>query len=162
MTLVNGYSESVPTQQTKQFDHARPNSAVIRDFLDWLHRLADGLDGELALVAIEQKPDAAKAQVRSACWRQPGEMKAALRRPESDWEPLFRQLRGSLPARANSRGSREDIIGVLMPGKDQDDGQEGTLPLNPTSCPDLADPKRQSSGLYVFDPENRSPSEADL
>ena len=92
MTLVNGYSGSTPTQQTKQFDHVRPNPTAIRDFLDWLHRLADGLDGELVLVAIEQEPDAAKAQVRVQRFGvgdSAAMANAALEEAEKDWVNLY-------------------------------------------------------------------------
>src|SRR5437868_12309869 len=92
MTLVNGYSESTHTQQAKQFDQIRPNPTAIRDFLDWLHRLADDLDGELVLVAIEQAPDEAKAQVRVRRFGVGGTaaiVEAALEEAAKDWVNLY-------------------------------------------------------------------------
>src|SRR5438045_100263 len=107
MTLLNGYSQLTHTQQTKRYDYVRPNPTIIRDFLDWLYRLADGLDGELVLVAIEQAPDAAKARVRvqrfgvgdSAAMSE-----AALEEAERDWVNLYfgsYMVRPGLPS--NSR-----------------------------------------------------------
>src|SRR5204862_1869980 len=111
MTLVNGYSEPTPTQQTKQHDYIRPNPTAIRDFLDWLHCLADGLDGELVLVAIEQESDAAKARVRVQRFSVGGSaamIEAALEEAAKDWVNLYF---GSYVVRpglaAGSRGSRE-------------------------------------------------------
>src|SRR5436190_668745 len=133
MILVNGYSESTPAQH----GYIRPNPTAIRDFLDWLHRLADGLDGELVLVAIEQEPDEAKAQVRVRRFGVGGSAamaNAAREEAEKDWVNLYFGSYVVRPGLAPGyRGSREDIIGVLMLGVDQDadTGQEGTLPLEP-------------------------------
>src|SRR5436853_4237730 len=124
MILVNGYSEPIPAQPTKQFDLARPNPTTIRDFLDWLHRLADGLDGELVLVAIEQVPDAANAQVRVQRFGvgdSAAMIEAALEEAEKDWVNLYFGSYVVCPGLApGSRGARQDIIGVLMLGVDQD------------------------------------------
>src|SRR2546429_9977222 len=110
MTLVNGYSESTPTQQAKQFDQVRPNPTAIRDFLDWLHRLADNLDGELVLVAIEQEPDAAKAQVRVRRFGvgcSAAMIEAALEEAEKNWVNLYFGSYVVWPGLApGSRGSR--------------------------------------------------------
>src|SRR2546421_8555762 len=162
MTLVNGYSESTLTQQTKQHDHARPNPTTIRNFLDSLHRLADNLDGELVLVAIEQAPDEAKAQVRVQRFSVgggPAMIEAALAEAEKDWVNLYFGSYVVRPGLApGSRGSREDIIGVLMLGVDQDadTGQEGTLPLEPNLIVRTSQiPRVNRQAFYVFDPHDR-------
>ena len=56
MVLVSAYSEFL-THEDEQAPGVTPDPRAIGDFTQWLHHLADGLDGELVLVAIEQKPD---------------------------------------------------------------------------------------------------------
>ena len=114
------------------------------------------------MVAIEQEPDAAKAQVRVRRFGvgdSAAMVKAALEEAEKDWVNLYfgsYVVRPGLPP--NSRGSREDIIGVLMLGVDQDadTGQEGTLPLEPNLIVQTSQvPTINRQAFYVFDPQNR-------
>src|SRR6476646_10621422 len=162
MTLVNVYSESTPTQQTRQHDHIRPNRAAIRDFLDWLHELAEGLDGELVLVAIEQEPDAVKAQVRVQRFGvgdSTAMARVALQEATKDWVNLyFGSYVVRLGLSPGCRGSRSDIIAVLMLSVDQDadKGQEGSLPLEPNLIVQTSQiPTINRQAFYVFNPQNR-------
>ena len=57
MMLASRYSEFPTSPEDEQDTRIAPDPKVIRNFTRCLHRLAEGLDGELVLVAIEQKPD---------------------------------------------------------------------------------------------------------
>ena len=56
---VNDYSMNVDPNKPAY----HPTS--IRDFIEWLHKLATGVEGELVLIAIEQQPQQNKKQVRT-------------------------------------------------------------------------------------------------
>jgi hypothetical protein len=130
--------------------------------VQWLHHLADGLEGELVLAAIEQQPDDAKAQVRVARFAvgdSTAMAKAAVEEAKKDWANVYfgsSVVRPGLPP--NARGSRDDIIAVLMLGVDQDadTGKEGPLPLEPNLVIQTSQvPAINRQAFYVFDPAHR-------
>ena len=157
MILVNGYSKSTPTRQTKQFNHFSPIRAEIRDFLHWLHRLADGLDGELVLVAIEQEPDEAKAQVRVRRFGvgdSTAMAEAALEEAKKDWVNVYfgsYVVRPGLPSNCSWFPRRHHRRADAGRGSRCGHGPRGAASLGAQPRhPDLAGPDHQSSGLLCL------------
>src|SRR5450432_2050752 len=92
MVLVNGYYEFPIAPDDGKASRSAPDPKEIRNFTRWLHQLADGLDGELVLVAIEQKPDEAKAQVRVERFAVADSVamaRAALEEANRDWVNVY-------------------------------------------------------------------------
>ena len=87
--------------------------------------------------------------------------KAAVEEAKTDWANLYfgsSVVRPGLPP--NARGSRDDIVGVLMLGVDQDadTGREGPLPLEPNLVIQTSqEPTVNRQAFYVFDPQDRPP-----
>src|SRR5436190_1085728 len=165
MVLVNGYFESATANEKNHGTSA--NQADISSFVRRLHQLADGLVGELILVAIEQVPDQPKHLRihRFAVGDSPGMREAAFDEAAKDWVNLYfgsYVVRKGLPP--NSRGSHEDIIAVLMLGVDQDadTGREGALPLEPNLVVQTSQiPTINRQAFCVLDPQHRpTPEEA--
>ena len=87
--------------------------------------------------------------------------KAAVEEAKKDWANVYfgaYVVRTGLPP--NARGSRDDIVAVLMLGVDQDadTGREGPLPLEPNLVIQTSQvPTINRQAFYVFDPQE-SPS----
>jgi putative DNA primase/helicase len=134
----------------------------IRNFIQWLHAQANGLQGELVLLSLEQRPTHVQPlrRIRRFAVGAAKDMtECALREAEKDWVNLYF---GSYIVRpglaAGSRGSHEDIVGVLMLGVDQDadTGREGALPLDANLVIQTSHtPTINRQSFYVFDPLNR-------
>src|SRR6516225_6087592 len=104
--------------------YGSPDPRQIRGFIQWLHDRAGELQGELVLLAIEQRPTQQQPlrRIRRFAVRASEDMvEFVLREVERDWVNLYFGsyiVRPGLPVGA--RGSREDIVAVLMLGVDQD------------------------------------------
>jgi hypothetical protein len=116
----------------------------------------------LVLVAIEQKLGQRTSQVRVerfAVGNCSAMAEVALQEAKKDWVNLYfgaYVVRNGLPA--NSRGSQDDIIAVLMLGVDQDadTGREGALPLEPNLIIQTSHlPAVNRQAFYIFDPQSR-------
>lgn len=163
MVLVNGYSEFPIAHDDGEDSRFAPDHKEIRDFTQWLHQLADGLDGELVLVAIEQKPDEARSQVRVERFAVADSVtmaRAALEEANKDWVNVYFAayvVHKGLPPKA--RGSGDDIAAVLMLGVDQDadTGREGALLHEPDLIVQTSHiPTVNRQAFYVLEPTDRS------
>ena len=138
------------------------NSNSIYNVVKWLHVLAADLDGELILMAIEQRPNQQKSVPRTYRFSvgAVNEMAdTALREVKKEWTNLYfgsYVIPSGLPQ--PSRGGGDDIVAVLMLGVDQDadTGKEGTLPLEPNFVVQTSHtPALNRQSYYVFEPTRR-------
>lgn len=148
--------------QDNDFNHIRADRDVIGKFVQQLHDLAKGLDGELVLVAIEQNPDQDRAQLRSHRFKvgDPGRMASiAAQEAGKDWTNVYfggYVVRPGLPG--GCRGGQGDVIAVLMLGvdRDADRGLAGVLPLEANLVVQTSHaPTVNRQAFYVFDAQNR-------
>src|SRR5690242_4630815 len=112
MHIVHGYSKIGPE------DCVSTHPDEIGNFIQWLHAQANGLQGELVLLALEQRPNQEKPlrRVRRFAVGAIKDMiEVALGEAERDWVNLYFGSHVVRPGIAiGCRGSREDIVGVLM------------------------------------------------
>jgi putative DNA primase/helicase len=134
----------------------------IGNFIQWLHAQANRLQGELVLLALEQRPThehPLRRIRRFSIGATEDMMEFALREVEKDWVNLYFSSYVARPGlAAGARGTHDDIVAVLMLGVDQDadTGREGTLPLEPNLVIQTSHtPTVNRQSFYVFDPLNR-------
>jgi hypothetical protein len=158
MHIVDAYSRT-----SLEDDHATvsPDPGQIRSFIQWLHDLAAGLQGELVLVALEQRPthDQPLRRIRRFVVGAATEMtEIALGEASKDWVNLYFGGYVVRPGPSSgARGTRDDITGVIMLGVDQDadTGRAGVLTLEPNLVVQTSHtPTVNRQSFYLFDPKD--------